>query len=180
MKLSQSTLVSVIDYNPETGAMVWRRRNAVLFGGDAGRCAGWNTRYAGRPALQCADSEGYRHGSVLGCHVKAHRAAWIIVYGREPETIDHINHNKADNRIANLRDVANKENQRNQPVRRDNSSGATGVSLDKGRWRARIYVAGVERLLGYFSTFEEAAAARELAARANGFHENHGKNLETA
>ncbi len=179
MKLTQKALCEVLDYDPDTGKLFWKRRAQTLFS-DAAKCAGWNTRYAGREALTCLDAWGYPHGSVMGHNIKAHQAAWIITHGYAPKTIDHINHVKADNRLANLRNVEIGENKRNLPKRRDNSSGVTGVSIDKGRWRSRITVGGEERLLGYFDTFDDAVAARQTAEIELGFHRNHGKTLEPA
>lgn len=178
--MTRDILLSVLDYSPETGALLWKRRTPDMFNGNAAKCAGWNTRYAGRPALQCLDSEGYQHGSVLGRDLKAHRVAWIITHNEEPGALDHINRDKSDNRIANLREVSGTENQRNMPIRRDNSSGVPGVGLCKGSWRARITLGGAEYYLGSFATFEQAVAARREAEAKHGFHENHGKQLENA
>ena len=98
-------------------------------------------------------------------------------YGVEPSGyIDHLNGDKHDNRIANLRDVDMSTNLRNAAGKSNNTSGATGVNwrADKGKWRARIMVNYKERTLGHFDTFEEAVAAREAAARKLGFTERHG------
>jgi len=103
----------------------------------------------------------------------AHRVAWALHYGEWPKhEIDHINGNKRDNRIQNLRDVPHLLNQRNRGLRADNTSGADGVSWMKaGFWR--VTVAG--KYLGIFKDFEAAVAARKSAEQAHGYHVNHGR-----
>lgn len=80
--------------------------------------------------------------------------------------VDHINRNTLDNRKANLRLVTQKENNRNQDIRKDNSSGYKGVGYYKryGKWRARIGINNTSVLLGYFDTPEEAYEAYKIAA----------------
>lgn len=109
---------------------------------------------------------------------KAHRVAWTIFHGQPPiGEIDHINHQKCDNRIENLRDVPSVDNARNLGVSSQNRSGVVGVSFHKkeNKWRARIKVDQKEQHLGYFSTMKEAIQARQFAEELYGFHFNHGK-----
>ena len=109
---------------------------------------------------------------------KAHRVAWTIFYGQPPNgEIDHINHQKHDNRIENLRDVPSIDNARNLGISSQNKSGVVGVSFHKkeNKWRARIKVDQKEQHLGYFSTMKEAIQARQFAEELHGFHFNHGK-----
>ena len=99
---------------------------------------------------------------------KAHRLAWFYVYGSWPnDQIDHINRNKTDNRIANLREVTNKQNQQNASKRSDNTSGHPGVSWYKrdSKWQARIKHNQKDTHLGYFENLEEAIAARKAAEK---------------
>lgn len=107
----------------------------------------------------------------------AHRLAWLYVYGYVPkEHIDHINHNRADNRIKNLRVVSNNENHKNMKQYKNNSSGYVGVYWIKSakRWRARINVDGNYINLGNFASFSDAVDARKNAEVLYGFHKNHG------
>lgn len=78
--------------------------------------------------------------------------------------VDHIDGNGLDNRRANLRPATSSENSQNRRMRSDNTSGLKGVSLIRGRWRARIYLDGAQCHLGYFPTPEEAALAYDAAA----------------
>jgi len=106
---------------------------------------------------------------------QAHRLSWVYMYGEEPKgVIDHINHNKLDNSIANLRDVTDAENLKNRPMQSNNKSGYTGVYEVDGRWKACIGVEGKTVHLGTFNTIDEAIEARQEAEESLGFHKNHG------
>lgn len=76
--------------------------------------------------------------------------------------IDHINHNPADNRKCNLRFCTHQQNQCNQPLQSNNTSGVTGVSYYalRGKYRARIKVSQTDIHLGYYNTMLEATQAR--------------------
>lgn len=177
-------LRKLLDYDPESGELTWRERDCSVFNDTPGRsakhsCRLWNDRNAGKPALHSIDNCGYRRGSLLGRKMLSHRAAWAIFYGQWPENyIDHINGNRADNRIQNLRDVTRAENQKNQRMNCLNTSGALGVCLFKptGKWSAEIKVGGEKFHLGYFSCKEDAIAARKAAECRYGFHPNHGRS----
>jgi len=139
-----------------------------------------NTRFVGQPALNNKHRQGYRCGCVGNRLIMAHRAAWALFYGEWPDGhIDHINHDPADNRIANLRLASQTENMRNLPKLKNNTSGRTGVYLTPNRhgmpgWVALIRVNRKSVYLGRFQTFEAAAAARAAAEARYGFHPNHG------
>lgn len=77
------------------------------------------------------------------------------------DQIDHINGDKGDNRIANLREATNAENNRNTGAGQANTSGFKGVCWDKakGKWRAQIEIDGRGAHLGYFTTPEAAYVA---------------------
>lgn len=106
----------------------------------------------------------------------AHRIAWMIHYGVEPEFIDHINGNGLDNRLCNLRNVTTTENNRNVKLMSTNSSGRVGVYKKKnGSWLSYIWNKNKQINLGTFKTFDEAAAARSGAEKMYGYHENHGE-----
>lgn len=111
---------------------------------------------------------GYIIISLDGIPYKAHRLAWLYVHGEMPAAIvDHINRDKTDNRIANLRLATRSENARNINRRRDNTSGITGVTFlpKTSRWAAKLTVNSWNHFLGSFATKEEAIAARLKAEK---------------
>lgn len=164
----------LLAYNPETGSLTWKPRGDRDCPRDGGKR--WNGRYAGREAF-FVSPEGYRQGMVLRIMVRAHRLAWLIHYGEWPRNdLDHINGNRLDNRISNLREVTRAENCRNQKLRKTNKSGVIGVIQKGSRWHANIMANGKQVFLGSFSTKEEAAAARQAASDKCGYHPNHGRH----
>jgi hypothetical protein len=105
---------------------------------------------------------------------------WVIHHGRWPEEfIDHIDHDRGNDRIENLREVSNAENCKNKSLARVGRSGVFGVHFDAryGTWSARIHSDGEHINLGSFETKIEATAARKAAERLLGFHQNHGKRI---
>jgi hypothetical protein len=176
------TLRKLLDYDPKTGLLTWKTRDPSVFCSTERRsaahsCRQWNDRFAGTPALARIDNCGYPRGALLNKRVLAHRIAWAIYYGEEPATfIDHINGNRADNRIANLRLATRLQNMKNQKLNATNKSGVMGVRIFKatGKWHAQIKVGRKNMHLGYFDHFEDAVAARKKAEALYGFDPNHG------
>lgn len=99
------------------------------------------------------------------CKSKKIRLHRLIMDCPDDKVVDHINHNKLDNRKSNLRICTQHQNNINVSTRKTNTSGKTGVSLDKRRnkWRARVQINGKEKHLGYFDTKEDAIEARKQA-----------------
>lgn len=104
------------------------------------------------------NKQGYLVVSAHGVRLLAHRVAFAISYGEWPiGLIDHIDGNRLNNRLLNLRDVTPSENNQNQRRAHGNSaSGLLGVSPQRGRWKAEIKVDGKKVWLGAFGTAEEA------------------------
>lgn len=164
---SPSDLRKLLTYNPATGELLWLPR------GDNW----WDSRYANKPAFAADDGRGYRTGTLSKRKLFAHRVIWAVVYGEWPAgDVDHINGDRSDNRLANLRAVSHVQNTRNQRQRVNNTSGISGVTWDKSKnkWQAQISVGGRLIHLGRFDNIEDAAQARRAAQRKYGFHENHG------
>ena len=137
---------SILMYDQVTGIFTWSKnaRNDV-----SGRKAGTVCK------------RGYVSIGVKGRIFKAHRLAWLYVYGDWPYgQIDHIDGNKSNNKISNLRDVNQSINQQNRyREKSDNKLGVLGVSLwSDGRagFKSQITVNGRCRYLGTFKTSEEA------------------------
>jgi hypothetical protein len=106
---------------------------------------------------------GYRQIYIFKRNYLAHRLAWVFSFGSWPENhIDHINEDKKDNRIGNLRDVPQSINLANQKnPQRNNTSGYRGVSFKKriSKFHAQIFVNKKYNSLGYFDSAEEAHKA---------------------
>ncbi len=173
-----------LSYNPETGILTWRERPRELFANLQAFTA-FNTQHANKKAGSShASSNGYiRIGlkSVSGKKVMllSHRVAWLLHTGSWPTLqIDHINGDRQDNRIENLRQVTQIENHRNKQLNIRNTSGHLGVDYRKDcpnrPWFANIRV-DRKIHLGSYATKEEAIAARKEAERKYGYHENHGR-----
>ena len=152
--LSAETVRELLGYDPETGVFRWKKRVAHRV--QAGDVAG-------------TDGIRARRLMILSKPFLAHRVAWLYVHGRWPDgVIDHINRDPFDNRIANLRDVTQRENIQNASMSRRNTSGVRGVfwRADRGSWRAEIKVDYKSKYLGDFKTLEEASKARADAEAA--------------
>jgi len=154
-KLTAERLRELLHYDPETGVFTRRvdRRPGVKAGDIAGHI---------KP------NKGYRL-IWIGCNWMAHRLAWLYVHGSWPDgQLDHINQDKLDNRIANLRLVNHAQNMQNRPHQRNNVSGFKGVAPCRktGRWQALICSNNKQIHLGLFDSPELAHAAYcEAAAR---------------
>ena len=99
----------------------------------------------------------------LGKKHLVHRIIYELHYGDCPEFIDHINQNKLDNRIENLRPTTKRLNAFNSKIREDNSSGHRGISFGKSnqKWFVYIHVNGKRINGGYYTDFNEAILARK-------------------
>lgn len=179
-----TVLRQLLRYEPDTGKLFWRTRKPWMFA-DAGHaayhnCAKWNARFASQEALTALNRQGYRCGSLCGTNVKAHRVAWVLAYGEHPkDQIDHVDGDRENNTLANLRDVSNKENSRSAARPVNNTSGHTGVAYveHRGKYRAYIKVDGRYVHLGYWNTLHAALSAYEDAKRQHGFGARHGQAL---
>ncbi|PXW23378.1 HNH endonuclease signature motif containing protein [Paraburkholderia caballeronis] len=104
---------------------------------------------------------------------RAHRLVWQMMVGPIPagNEIDHINGDKADNRIENLRIVSRAENAKNLSLQTRNKTGVPGVAFINNHYRVTI---GSE-YLGYFDSLDEAVQIRKSAEARLGYHANHGR-----
>ncbi len=152
-----------INYDKHTGEFTWKLSTTprVVVGQKAGSV---NKR------------SGYVELRVKGIHFYGHRVAWYLTHGYFPRITDHINHNRSDNRIINLREVNQSQNTRNAGKSKNNTQGITGVYAmpqNSGKWRAVITVNYKPIHLGVFNNIEEAIAARVAAKLKYNFHRNH-------
>lgn len=137
---SHERVVALFWYDPASGLFVRRTTGRVS-----------NTNYG----------DGYDGVNVDGRCIRAARLAWFYVHGNWPKgQIDHIDRNRKNNAISNLRDVSPQENSKNRVYTRANKTGYAGVSIDRHgqlvRYRASIAVNGKNLTLGRFFTPEAA------------------------
>lgn len=112
------------------------------------------------------NTKGHIQIKVDGKLYVAHRLAWLYVYGTFPnDQLDHINGIKSDNRMINIREATNKQNQENVPLQSNNTSGYRGVSFDKQHQKFRAYICHNHTLihLGLFRTAEQAGQVARSA-----------------
>ena len=172
-------LNNILRYEPETGKLFWKRRDADTFQNGKRSAVTlakmWNKKYAGKEAFTSNHGAGHRQGIICGRKVFAHRVIWEMVTGEKPNVIDHINGNPSDNRWINIRNVSQHENMKNTKKRSDNTSSVTGVSRYRTvKWIAYINIDKKRVQLGCFSFFEDAVEARKRAEQSSGYHVNHG------
>lgn len=163
MSITQTRLKELFRYDKDSG--VFTRLETKTYNAKKGDKAGY------------VNTIGYVAIRVDGKLHLAHRLAWVYEHGYMPKEVDHINHNRADNSISNLREVDRLSNNRNQSIKPSNTSGTTGVywSKDRNKWVAQISVNDKIIGLGRFIEKDDAIKARKEAEVKYGFHENHGK-----
>lgn len=150
-------LTAVLDYSPETGVFTWRESrnyNSALKGNIAGSIE--NTGYI-----------SIRLGKKA---YLAHRLAWLYCFQEWPENVvDHIDRNKSNNTIDNLRDICQMANSRNRHINKNNTSGYVGVYKKRNKWTSEIIISGIKYRLGTFNTPEEASAAYKNFEKDNSY-----------
>lgn len=180
---------SIWSYDSETGLISWRERPVEAFSSENH----WKRFCEKSEGKICGTitKRGYVVVSYNGYQYYAHRIAWVVCYGEWPlEYIDHVDRDKLNNRIDNLRVVDPKKNSRNVSMSSRNSSGIVGVSYDESTevWRARW--SNLDGTRGYFGRsakkwgFEEAKrmateaynrAVAELNKQGADYLEGHGQ-----
>lgn len=152
--ITREMLKEVLSYNPDTGEFFWKQRRG---GKKAWSMAGHTNR------------RGYVLIHVYGELHYAHRLAWCMHYGNFPppsKFIDHVNLNKSDNRIVNLRIATKSENAANTRAQSNSKSQIKGISFGNNKWRVRICLNGKQMWLGAFSSIEGAKDAYARNATA--------------
>jgi len=174
--LTADQVRALLRYDPLTGKLFWRKRPLDMCP-SVGQWKRWNSRWTGKEAFTAVDTHGYLKGTIFAQVLRAHRVIWLMETGAWPDAdIDHVNGDRTDNRIENLRDVSRSQNRRNSALSSSNSSGVTGVFrlAEGGKWTARIFAYGRTVSLGTFDTIEAAKQAREEANKKYGYSSRHG------
>jgi len=119
-----------------------------------------NNREAGDRAGRVS-KDGYRRVYVSGKGHLEHRLVFLMFNDYLPDYIDHINHNRSDNNIDNLRECTRSENNFNSVKSKNNTSGYKGVYWEarRSKWLARIEFNGKQKFIGRYEDIEEAANA---------------------
>ena len=173
MKITQEYLLSVFDYNPETGVLKYKQRPIHHFKSKSA-FSNWNNNKAGK-VLTYVGNHGYIEVAIDYKKYLAHRIIWFIEHGYWPNEIDHLNGIKTDNRSANIIDTDRKTNCKNLPMRKSNKLNVTGVRLRK--YGYEVYINNNGRLLSLGNTkdFFEAVCLRKSAERKLGYSLQHGR-----
>ena len=156
--VTQRRLKEVLNYNPETGVFNWVNRKQKVAG--------------------YIKINGYRGITVDNKTYAAHTLAWIYVYNKVPSMLDHIDHNRDNNAILNLREVDCTTNSKNMKQNKNNKTGIVGVSWNNKlmKWAADITVNRRTVKLGCFTDIYLAIKARADAEIKYNFHPSHGEN----
>jgi len=154
-------LKEFLDYNPDTGVITWiKNRSGVKLG----QVAGTINTLGYVIILFTPYRSKLKHSEKF---ILAHRVAYYMYYGVDPleKMIDHIDGNRSNNKINNLRLATNQQNLFNQGLSKNNTSGIKGVSWsnEKQKWVAQIFLNGRNIILGRYTHKEDAIKTRKEA-----------------
>jgi hypothetical protein len=152
--IDQTVLKLLFNYDPETGILSRKVRttNSIQVGNIAGTTPKHNL-----PNKVSVNNRLY----------KTHRVIWLWFYGELPEMLDHIDHDKNNNRISNLRPASKVANSLNRKVNSHNTSGFKGVgwSNQMNKWFAKLKIAGRQKVIGFYTDRYDAACAYNYGAQ---------------
>lgn len=182
---SVELLNELLFIDADSGTLIWKERGLEHFKDGARYTAEsnqkkWNTRYANKPAGFFSPA----HGVQVRINKKqylAHRIIWAMTYGSLSEShfIDHMDGDRSNNRISNLRLADHSLNAKNTKKPSDNKSGICGVSRFKSAtfdgWQIR-WQANKKTVTKYSKDFFDACAIRKSAELENGYYKNHGRS----
>lgn len=161
--IDQKTLHEKLSYCPLMGVFRWKVPvRGVMPNSEAGSI----------------NDQGYNCIRVNKRTYRAQRLAWLYIHGEHPKgVIDHIDRNRLNNAISNLRDVPRSLNQKNSKRHRNNTSGYNGVRWHKAlnKWHAQLQADYNKIHIGYFENLDDAIAARKAADLKYNFTHNHGE-----
>jgi hypothetical protein len=120
--------------------------------------------------------KGYKTVFVCGKAYLLHRLIFLYHYGYLPLQVDHIDTNKANNKIENLRESSESQNRCNSQMQQNNTSGYKNISWDKSRnkWHVAVALGGKTVFSKRFNDLDEAiVAAREARQKYHGVFARH-------
>lgn len=160
--MNQQELLEHLLYDEVTGEVFWKKKPSQ------------KTAIGAKVGYVSAD--GYMYFGFQKKTLKLHRAIFLMLHGYLPAFIDHVDHNRLNNRRNNLVAATAADNTRNCSLQKNNRSGVVGVSWSshRNKWVAMIWHQSKAIPLGRFNEFDEAVMARKHAERAYGYHANHG------
>lgn len=151
----------------QTGQICWNERQGKHH---------FNSLFAGKIAGGL-NSQGYWVVNIGNVHHRAHHIVWRVVHGYWPSEIDHIDGDRTNNCISNLREVTRAENRRNVRLTAKSKFPCHGIYEQRGRFFACIWDKRKRISLGGYGTLEDAVKARKAAAVQLGYHPNHGDRV---
>ena len=154
-------LKEFLDYNPDTGIIIWKKKTSIKARIKIGQEAG--------SEKVKTETLFYREIKFNKTIYKAHRLAYYMYHGIDPRNneIDHKDRNGLNNKINNLRLATRSDNCKNRSMAGNNTSGVTGVYWHKrsGKWGAQIKWNGKQKHIGYFVNKEDAKQVRKEAEK---------------
>ena len=163
--LTQKYLQSRISYDSETGVVIWFPVEEINQ-----QAKTWNKTHAWKPIIN-RDKDGYLQTSLrigeIRKYYRLHRLIWLYVYGDFPDgPVDHVNRDKSDNRLSNLRIADASLNCHNIVLNSRNTNGVKGAYWHKKRkkWQVYIGLGGKPTYLGLFSDLKDAEKAYATAS----------------
>jgi hypothetical protein len=167
MELTQDKVKELFEYRD--GALFWKNKTVDSLGRSL-------KRFNGKPT-GCLDSSGYLQTKINGKLHLNHRIIYLMFHGHLPKVLDHINSDRTDNHIENLRPATVSQNNHNSICRKDNTSGYKNVSWHKRfqKWMVRIDANKQTKYVGYFKDLELAdLVAQEARDKFHKEYVNHG------
>lgn len=162
IKLDQKRLKEILLYDEDTG--VFTRKITLNYNSIENTTAGYK------------DKDGYLVAKIEGVKYRLHRLVFLYMTGSIPSKVDHIDHNRQNNRWSNLQESSDTGNQRNRSLSKNNKSGFNGVSWcnKNNKWIAQISINNKAIHLGRYKNLSDAVLARVNADEKYSFHINHG------
>ena len=160
--LTQSYVRKIFAYNDD-GHLVWRVR------------LNRSTQIGDRAGTTFPNDRGYLRVKINGWEYAVHRIIYLWHTGEDPQIVDHIDHNRSNNKISNLRAATGSNNSWNARLRKDAKVRVKGVTYRPDKpspWIAELRVKGKRVLHASFKTLEEAERAVKEARRIHhrGYH----------